>query len=168
MKSIIFLSITLFFSSFGYAQKSTDLNTDTGFSRKAHSIGLNAGGTSGLLFSYRYMPKKLGIQFAVLPTGNKQDFFGDLGITLLYKFHTSANNKVSFFNYIGNSFFYKYEELPGYKYEHLSWNIGLGYGIDIRAHERISFGFTVGWAGYDVRDDYAFYPDGSTYLFYRF
>ena len=90
MKYVIF-SILLFFSL-------PNLNAQ---SSPAHHLGLHAGSTTGLGFSYRYWPAKLGFQVTGIPifNGDNRNYISG-GVSLLYLF--KENKVVDLFGYIGN------------------------------------------------------------------
>ena len=62
---------------------------------KNHYMGFNAGALTGIGFSYRYMPKKLGVQLTALPFGKKDNLWLNAGISLFYSLHSFANKKIN-------------------------------------------------------------------------
>jgi len=87
-----------------------------------HKAGFHAGSTTGIGFSYKYQPKKLGIQVVGAPfffSGG--DSFLSLGISGLYRLQESR--KIDIFTYLGNNMIFAFQEMR--------YNLGVGAGIDL-------------------------------------
>jgi hypothetical protein len=81
-KYIIYIFIFLV-SNLGFAQE--DQTSD--ILKSKHSLGLQMGTTSGVGFSYRYMPKNFGVQVVGIAGSVMEDFISSTGVSLLYRFH---------------------------------------------------------------------------------
>ena len=67
-KHILLLASFLIISSFLYSQVTTDIvKQDNNNQFFKNGFGMNAGFTTGLGFSYRYMPEKNGLQITGIP-----------------------------------------------------------------------------------------------------
>ena len=80
-----------------------------------HAFGVGAGFTSGIGFTYKYMPDKFGVQLRALPFKDNDVTFLSTGLTFRYNIYSDRYKNV--FLYQGNHFFYKEETdlyYPGY------------------------------------------------------
>lgn len=112
---------------------------------KSNSLGLHAGFTTGLGFSYRFMPNKLGAQFTIAPFFNTrtQNNFLSVGVSVLYKFFETR--KTDFFGYLGNHYISTTNSDPIY-------NMGIGTGLNLYASRFFYFSFQVGYGVYNVNN----------------
>jgi hypothetical protein len=112
---------------------------------KSHAVGLHAGFTTGLGFSYRFMPNKFGFQFTTAPFFNTrtENNFLSLGASVLYKFFETR--KTDLFGYLGNHYISTTFNDPIY-------NIGVGAGINLYASKFFYFSFQAGYGIYSVND----------------
>ena len=84
------------------AQNSNDPSNNDNNSKNIHFVGINAGTTTGLGFSYMYWPTKNGIQATLLPLIDKNKTHVSIGCTFLHKVRTYEN--IDIFIYWGNHF----------------------------------------------------------------
>ncbi len=112
---------------------------------KSHAFGLHAGFTTGLGFSYRFFPKKLGFQLTAAPFFNTrtQRNFLSLGGSILYKF--IETRKTDFFGYLGNHYISITNNDPIY-------NMGIGTGLNLYASRFFYFSFQVGYGVYNINN----------------
>lgn len=173
-KLISIILIVLSFSLF--AQNNNENITGKKYSK---AFGLGAGFTTGIGFSFRYFPKKYGIQINCAPYYNNygSEVFVSSGITLLYSIN---ENKVSnFYAYLGNHYLYtKLEKSEYYYYQPVGsqyvtrkvtdsyLNSGIGVGIEFHAQKRVTINFMLGYAQYESFKSLFF--TAETALYYRF
>lgn len=79
MIRFIFLAL-LFFSLFQLSAQE-----DTISKRLNHSLGVSAGATSGVGFSYRFLPNKWGVQVTGVPLFEASRTVFSAGLTALYR-----------------------------------------------------------------------------------
>jgi hypothetical protein len=142
-----------------------------------HEFGLNAGFTTGLGFSYRYWPGKLGIQATVLPIKTESSWTDILDVQSLYQsYNIDVSNKkmtslgmtalltldegqrCRFFSYLGNHYIIKDHDE--------SYNFGLGVGLAVKSP--VSFNIMIGYGAYDVLETTTLLPTIEFGLYYRF
>ena len=123
---------------------------------RKQQFGINAGFTTGLGFSYRYWPAKLGVQATFLPIKAESDHFYSIGLTGLYQV-TSANRFATFV-YLGNHLVMSDTDDE--------YNIGLGYGIAVG--KIVQFNGMLGYGVYDVTKTVDLYPTVEIGLYYKF
>jgi hypothetical protein len=132
-------------------------NEESSTEYNGHQIGIHAGSTTGIGLSYRYWGKTFGVQTTFLPTANKSSTYINSAITLLVKLKDFE--KVRLFGYLGNN--YIYEKRP--RYQSIGWgnyypytsinhtyNLGLGFGLDITLAKRLGLNLMFGYGGYDL------------------
>ncbi len=140
----------ILFISINSAQAQIDENNN----RPKHQVGLSAGNTSGIGFSYRYWPGKIGLQLTATPPwleDGKLSYFNG-GVSLLYSL--IEVEKAKFFMYGAASYVtdrtYSYD--PFYSYYNTydqKINAGLGLGFDIFAGKHLGFNFQGGYGMFD-------------------
>lgn len=86
----------MLFLTFGHAQ-----NDSVGYK---HSLGLSAGVSTGLGFSYRFWPKKVGFQVTGIPVFSNIDIFSSVALSGLITIKDFSN--IRMFGYFGNHFIY--------------------------------------------------------------
>lgn len=163
LKKIILL---VFISSFWI---STNAQNET-----KHHIGFSYGTTTGYGLSYRFWPKKLGVQITTLPiikSGNFQ--FGikkslNIGISGLY---TLKDNKfVDLYTYLGNVITLEeyYGDFPPYSTTQPRYNIGVGLGMKFEFLQDLNFNIQYGYGLYNIASEYL-YTDftGEIGLYYQ-
>ncbi len=97
MKKILFLCSTMLILTLGHAQ-----NDSINYK---HSLGLSAGSSTGLGFSYRYWPKKVGFQLTGIPIFSTNTIFTSVGLSGLLKIKDFS--KISLYGYFGNHMIYE-------------------------------------------------------------
>ena len=96
MKKLLFLFATLLIVSTSHAQNDSFIYK--------HSLGLSGGLSTGLGFSYRYWPKKIGVQVTGIPVFSTNRFFSSSGLSVLAKIRDL--NNIRLFGYLGTNLFY--------------------------------------------------------------
>jgi hypothetical protein len=141
-----------------------------------HYVGINVGYTTGVGLSYRYWPKKIGLQVTTLPLYSKDSTYGSIGLTCLLKikqfdneFFSSrflfyASHQVT--NFFGGRSAYHPAKLMG---EDRSWvyNAGFGFGFDI-GNGNVVLNLMLGYAVLDITDNIKTRPVVESGMFYRF
>ncbi|MFD1550885.1 hypothetical protein DNU06_05215 [Putridiphycobacter roseus] len=139
-----------------------------------HHFGLHAGFTTGLGLSYRYWPKKIGVQLTAAPQFSKNYFNIYSGLTGLLSIKKNATSE--FFTYLGASLnstkddYYVYEN--GTYYQNLKvdnkLNIGLGIGFRVTFLKVFDVNFQGGYGVYDITKNIRSRPTGEIGLYYRY
>ena len=156
-KFIIVLSIALF-STISYSQNEAKQDKPTPSTTK-HYIGLNAGGVTGLGFSYRYWPSKLGIQVTGIPIffANKGGHFTSIGVSALYTL--KDNRIVDLYGYLGNHFVsvkqnFTFTDNNGNIVTNTNksnlFNVGAGFGFKFDFLESLDFNIQGGYGVYGI------------------
>jgi hypothetical protein len=96
MKKSIFLFMTLLIVSTSQAQ-----NDSVNYK---HSLGLSGGVSTGLGFSYRYWPKKVGFQVTGIPILSNVEIFSSVALSGLITIKDFSN--IRLFGYFGNHLIY--------------------------------------------------------------
>jgi hypothetical protein len=150
--------------------------TENKFDSK-HELGIHAGFTTGLGFSYRFWPGKIGFQATLLPIKTESDWTDIMNVQSLYKiygiditntkftsfgltalFTLDEGKKAKLFTYLGNNYIITND--------HETDNIGFGFGISIKT--RVSFNIMAGYGAFDVTRSVSYLPTIELGLYYRF
>ncbi len=130
-----------------------------------HEVGFAAGHATGVGISYRYYPKKIGIQITTTPIISSNDARLSIGTSLMYTLNETRVTK--FYLYYGNHvYFEKYQYQDYYYYDeyssnhtteefenkNFSYNTGVGAGIELTAWQRVGFNFNFG-LGYHYEEN---------------
>ncbi|MBI5539900.1 MAG: hypothetical protein HY951_07575 [Bacteroidia bacterium] len=176
---IISLCLICIYSFTSQAQeKEKEINTHE--KKYSKAIGLGAGFTTGVGLSYRYFPKRYGVQVTVAPyyrDYGKEAFISG-GLTLLLSLEEAKSYNV--YAYFGNHYFYSklnstystYDPILGYNNYSTKTvtkntiNSGIGIGGEIHAQKRITLNLMVGYAQYNSFEDLFFTAEAA--IFYRF
>lgn len=86
----------MLFLTFGHAQ-----NDSVGYK---HSLGLSAGVSTGLGFSYRYWPKKVGLQVTGIPIFSSNSIYTSAALSGLITIKDFSD--IRMFGYFGNHLIY--------------------------------------------------------------
>ena len=134
-------------------------------SKFSNSLGAAAGFTTGYGLSYRYWPKKFGVQVTFAPYANDYRSVTSFGVAFLLKAIETEN--VNFFVYQGNHLLFRKEKyyLDGTTNSVDSYN-GIGIGIEFIIIKRISFNLMTGFAGMENFDHITI--TGETGLYFKF
>ena len=171
-QNILFICLSLLVM-ISYSQETTGQ-----YLHKNHYMGFNAGALTGIGFSYRYMPKKTGIQLTGLPIGNKHNLRIKAALTVFYKYYSSVGETLNLLAYASSSFVHKRDEIyygiqPYEKHfifepQYINkYNAGIGTAMEIRLHNILSLDILLGYGIYDFTDNYRFTIDGGIGLFFR-
>ncbi len=156
-----------------------------GLVKYKHSFGIGAGFTTGVGFSYRFMPNKFGFQINAFPIYEDYGKYGTIsvGFTLLSKLAENRTNNLYF--YLSNHYFYS-KTRPGNvpiwtifdiystsSYNNTgvnetkrSWRTGVGLGFEFNTRKRVVLNVMAGYAQYDMLKTLNF--TGELALYYRF
>lgn len=170
---IVTLVVLCFYTTL-YAQEA-DKNEPV--QKLKHSLGAAAGFTTGYGISYRYWPKKFGIQATFAPYSTKNKRLFSTGLTFLYSL--LENEGSNLYLYQGNHFFYESTYRNDYYSNNTanstnrSWktdnsflNNGLGFGIELIAAKRVGINLMAGYAFYKNFEQLNL--TGEFGLFYKF
>jgi hypothetical protein len=123
-----------------------------------HELGAFAASDAGLGFSYRYWPKKFGIQLTAIPIFQQnQSHFISTGLSLLYLLKQSE--KVDLYAYAGYHFIsrknqYVFEDTQGKLltevYVNETHNTGLGVGFKFKIFDVVSLNLQGGYGIYNI------------------
>ena len=161
----LIVAMVLLASSSIYAQEQTENKEEETFK---HSVGLGAGISTGYGFSYRYFPKRIGVQANFIPIKDTTRLIVSAGVTFLFRL--GKIDEFTFYAYQANHYFYKeqtsyeidysYQSVPPYNYietttetleEGEYFNNGMGIGGEYVHRER--FGFNL-MAGYSQQENF--------------
>jgi len=128
-------------------------------SNTKHYLGAHAGSISGLGFSYRYWPKKLGFQLTAIPIfqSNKRNFIS-AGVSALYLLKEGKH--IDLYSYLGFHFINRksvvYNINPFGKYianvtTQQNFNTGIGLGFRINLLKVLDLSLQGGYGFYKTR-----------------
>ena len=156
MKKLTTVLLLVLGSFAALAQDSTALEPTT--KNYKHAFGFGAGFSTGVGFTYKYMPNKFGVQFRVLPFKDDYTAFVSSGITFRYKFLEAK--KVNLFLYQGNHFIYE-EDYSYYASFYptsstytaidvtCSYSTALGVGTEFLMGERFTSNVMLGYGAHN-------------------
>ena len=126
---------------------------------KAHYFGLNAGFTTGIGFSYRYMPARNGIQLAGIPLYDRNHFYMSAGLTYLHTIRQYDFGRALFF--VGNQLTNFFNE------QKYAYNAGIGLGGDIEAGNFV-INLMIGYAAINIFEDFKTRPAAELGILFNF
>jgi hypothetical protein len=143
--------------SFNVNSQTTD---STKIIRK-HQVGMHQSSLGGIGLSYRYWPKKLGVQATVLPIFQQgQGHFLSAAVSLLYTLKEAKN--VDLYGYWGNH----YISTQNYGNSVNALSTGLGMGFKINFTESLNFNIQAGYGFYNITESYTSTIAGGIGLYY--
>ena len=132
-------------------------------SKGKHFLGFNAGSSTGLGLSYKYVKNKFGIQITGIPTVRDQDIWTSSGLALTYRIikNQAKDNKFTFLLYAGSHYIYNKKEYGDYYYyddvgtvysqqDQHTINSALGIGFEYLKGRNFTFSLMSGY-GIKVR-----------------
>lgn len=125
----------------------------------AHYFGLNAGFTTGIGFSYRFMPKRDGIQITGIPLYDRDHFYMSAAATYLHTIKEYDFGRALFF--VGNQYTNFFNET---KY---AYNAGLGLGADLVTGNFV-FNIMIGYAAINIFNDFKTRPAAEFGILFNF
>ena len=140
----------------------------------AHHVGIHAGGTTGLGFSYRYWPTRWGFQVTGIPIFSQGQTFASFGASALYLL--KDNNRVDLFGYFGNHLIIDHSSFTSYdgsgnpieySYTDVIDNLGFGLGLKIDMFEVINLNLQAGYGVIDITNSPRTFPTGEIGLYYN-
>jgi len=170
MKKLVYIFVIILFIGITAFGQDTIKKKDIFKKDFKWGIGLGAGFTTGFGISFKYHPRKNGIQLNILPYfddyGRKQ--FICAGLTLSHDIWSNLNSTL--FLYLANStFIQSYPTFYGsHKYETETIdNTGIGAGLEQTAsNKRISIDLMLGYAQYSIFKQ--MFLTGEIAVHYRF
>ncbi|MGB1102566.1 MAG: hypothetical protein ACPG21_02970 [Crocinitomicaceae bacterium] len=171
---IVFIGISFFNNSI-FAQEYEN-EEETKPVLTPHHIGLNAGATTGIGFSYRYWPSKMGFQVTTIPTFAQGDIFVSSGLSALYLM--KDNDRVDLFGYFGT-------HLRTTVYDHIivdpitgayegevrktdnNLSLGLGVGLKIDFWDVLNLNLQTGYGVRNIGDEPGTFLTGEIGLYYQ-
>tara|TARA_B110000211_G_scaffold231895_1_gene294437 strand:+ start:873 stop:1415 length:543 start_codon:yes stop_codon:yes gene_type:complete len=147
-------------SLFASAQEAEKPSTDS-IQKIQHRLGLHAGTTSEVGFSYKLVLKeKHQIQAVVLPIASKDDKTLFSGLTYRYKYRTIKNwDMLSFVSasYYYNKYsletYYVYDEPSSSNTLNENLNVSAGLGFEYGRNDFFKINMQIGYALYDITDE---------------
>jgi len=129
-------------------------------SNSRNYIGLNAGFTTGIGFSYIYFPNRNGFQLTALPLYDKNKMLVSFGTAYLREIQQYNNSRLVFYasNHLTNMFSYQKEWVN---------NTGIGIGLDFQ-YSGFMYTIKVGYAALDMLRDFKTRPVAEMGFFYSF
>ncbi|MFD1550886.1 hypothetical protein DNU06_05210 [Putridiphycobacter roseus] len=170
----IFIVTSILISCMSQAQESYT-------TKVTHSIGLHAGLSTGYGFSYRYWPKRIGLEVTAIPifNGNKNAFVSS-GLSGLYLI--KEYNRLNVFGYLGAHYIYEtsfqyvnskvLDDFGNSIYEEKlvtnnTINVGLGFGTNINILKELSLSLQTGYALYNIVENLGGNLTGEIGLYYH-
>ena len=166
MKNLLAIFLVALTTFSAYAQDASNQKiepTDPFYQKGQHFLGLNAGGSTGYGFSYKYLKNKVSFQLTGIPIFSEDDIYTSVGVQLTRRIgHSSFNNDPIHFNvytgahHIYNSYTsYIFPDYVGSTPQQTTSsdqqvNIAVGFGLEYIAMKKLSLNFN---AGYGVRLD---------------
>jgi len=150
MRKIIFITV-IFCISLLISNKTIAQDSIPPLSKKiryAHGLGIGAGFTTGLGLTYRYFPKRFGVQatFGAFGIKPKQNYSS--GLTLLYNLKDFDKSRL--FLYFANHLY-----ITEYDYKddmEQFVNTGMGFGAELFSQPYFSASLMTGYAYYGRRE----------------
>ncbi len=127
---------------------------------RPHYLGVNAGFTTGIGFSYRYSPSKNAYQVTLLPLYDSKNTYLSFGLG--YFREIRKLNEFRFMVYTGSSLQYRSSDIHGY-----TNNLGAGFGFEF-SQNAFSYNLMLGYAAYDMFYSFALLPTIELGVYYRF
>lgn len=162
-----------FFTLLSYTAKSQEAINEVKKSR--NSIGVAAGVSTGLGFSYRYQTEKLGFEVTGIPIFNgSQQLFISAGASFMYKIKT--HEKLDVFLYYGNHLIYSQREMIMYDFPTYSsvinktteMTMGLGAGVNIHIVDYLDLSLKAGYGLYNYNRNMTATVVGGVGFYYLF
>lgn len=183
MKRFFISIIAIVFVSGINAQESSEITTLPKESYP-HEIGFAAGFSTGYGLSYRYWPKRVGIQFTAFPMISDSESYISLGLTGLVEL--DSRDWYRFFGFVGShlniqeydeNVYSSYYDNNGYytpveetvRVEKKKYIVGIGPGIEFTPGGRIGLNIMTGFQfQYVDSDDWGTYPTIESGIYFRF
>jgi hypothetical protein len=161
MKSLIFV-LLIYIMSQPLSIFGQDNDTIKIIKKPKHSVGIGAGFTTGFGLSYRFMPKKIGIQttFLILP----KNYYSNFSATILYKL---IQRQYSWFYLYQSNLYSTYKNSgsnSGSPY--FEWFNGFGFGVELIMGKHIGLNLMGGTGFY--RSFKEFTVTGESGLYFKF
>lgn len=173
MKHILILLIYFSISSLSFSQEEAETQP---LIKTKHFVGLHAGSTTGIGFSYRYWPKRLGIQVTAFSSFDyDKEIWSSNGLSILYTLKETKH--IDIFSYLGNHLTYEkwlsnqFDDvgniISSTKVSRTRNNIGIGIGLKIDFLEDLDFNIQAGYGLYDITNDFNTLIAGEVGLYYH-
>lgn len=156
MNKFIFIFCLIIFSFSGLASNG---QVDTiSYDRQ---IGVHAGSTTGVGYSYRQWMGNFGVQATAI-YGKKEGRFGSAGLSVMYSIHQTSYTR--FYWYLGNAIYYSKEAYSNYS--EYFYDIGSGPGFAFGRD--MQFNLMFGYGIYNSNEGLSIFPTGEIGLYYCF
>lgn len=186
MKKILFvLAVLALCGQFSSAQEvvaTTKPLSNAEINKTPHEIGIAAGFVTGYGLSYRYWPKKLGVQLTAFPLISNDKSYLSLGVTGLLEL--DSRDWYRFFAYLGGNVniqsydetYYSYSSYDPLNTDYTTvsikdkkYTVGFGPGIEFTPGGKIGFNIMTGFQFYYVdKEDWGTLPTIEGGIFFRF
>lgn len=143
----------------------------------SHQAGIHGGLTTGVGFSYRYWPNRLGLQLTLLPIKVDEEWKDILGVQEFARSFSPIGDTEKFIS-IGVSGLYTLKKLQSYRLisyfgNHVLINrnsetYNLGGGVGISFYKKVSFSLMLGYGAFDVLGQFNLYPTAELGLYLCF
>jgi|AntRauTorcE11897_2_1112592.scaffolds.fasta_scaffold74965_1 hypothetical protein len=174
MKYLTTLLITIFMSSFAFAQQNADSTAANSNSMMKHSLGATAAIANGIGLTYRYWPGKFGVQATFGPYYEEDNTQISSGITFLYLI--AETEHVELFAYQGNHFRYNEETRDFYDPTQVittertdverEFHTGVGLGVEFIILKQLNLDLML---GYTAKNNFQeLIVTGGVGLYYNF
>ena len=168
MKNILKLLVPVFFLVLMQESVSGQQLSDSTKKTFKHYLGFGVGQITGRGLSYRYMPKRLGVQatFAPFKSYNQSSF--NLGVSFLYRL--VETNYVNFFAYQGTQYISSSNGYNGYRGMNYNYtkdkffNTGVGLGVEFTILKRLSLNLMGGYSALENFDRIDLTGDAGLYF----
>jgi hypothetical protein len=140
---------------------------------KKHHIGLQAGMTNGVGFSYKFIPRKFGFQLSFVSFySRRQELIQSQGASLIYVL--KEYSKLETFTYLGGA--YGFSNRMSEEDENLDiarkyrdiLSTGGGIGTNIYLGDSFEFSFQLGVTVLTIQNTQKVFPSGGLGFFYKF
>lgn len=165
MKKLL-LSISLIFAFFlSFSQQNNNTPNNSTYKSKKHLIGLNAGSSSGIGFSYKYVNKRWGIQASGIPIFDNSLQFASFGLAGTYRVIDPEKNpyNTAFLLYAGTHLLTWRNGISRYETNLI---YALGFGFEHKLNDRLELSMMAGYGLY-TGDSYLTMIAGEFGLHYR-
>jgi hypothetical protein len=157
MKHLAILIGFTFSAGFLFAQEEEDDSQS-----RDHAVGMHVGATTGIGFSYRYWPEKVGFQLTAVPFFNSrnENNFLSIGGSVFYKFLDTR--KSDLYGYLGTH----YVKVSQFDPRH---SVGFGFGANLYpVVNRFYFSLQAGYGIFRLNDKPFSFLTGEFGVYFKF
>ncbi len=165
-KLFLFIFVGIFLNILVFGQDNDEDGSKQGADKiLKNEVGVHAGFTTGVGFSFRYWMSKYGVQITAIPIITEDETIISTGISVLYNLAERKNSRM--FLYFGNHIYYNkyYYDYYNESYdEDLIYNIGFGGGFEIGKYPKINV--QAGYAVYNLTNEIRALPTVELGLYF--